>query len=408
MQGPFGALVDWVAQTTIHMSTPTTPTQVLLRPNIMRLLLQLPFWAVAFSAFFKSMELASPSNITPQLSFAMYFMGNVTGSASGLLMMGLIWFPVARHYWLHDKAARIRYEQEGMYALMPRPVFFLVMTLLYVTSAAFSNRLWCAYMDLSDSWTPNLRVVSTLKTSMIFHGFALAAVFTVDFFRVREMMQRRRAESAHRLNVEAQLQRLQAQMEPHMLFNTLANLHALIETQPAKAQDMLAHLIDYLRATLSASRAGTLTLGEEIARVDDYLSLMQIRMGQRLRIYIDVPTSLHDADVPPMLVQPLVENAIKHGLDPVPEGGTLRVTARRVGQTLEIVVHDNGRGLPAEGPTMPSTGEGGFGLQCIRARLQTAFGEHACLTLSSTPAQAGTIATLRMPFHATSTSPAHS
>jgi LytS/YehU family sensor histidine kinase len=169
---------------------------------------------------------------------------------------------------------------------------------------------------------------------------------------------------------------------------------------------MLAHLIDYLRATLSASRAGTLPLREEMARVRDYLGLMQIRMGQRLHVSMDVPPDLHEMNVPPMLVQPLVENAIKHGLDPMPDGGALRVTARRDGPVLEIVVRDNGRGLLAEIPLQPTvpphderTGapQGGFGLDCIRARLQTAFGEHASLSLTTLPTQAGTIATLRMP-----------
>lgn len=404
MQGPFGALVNWVVNTTMHMSTPVTPIQALLRPNTLRLLVQLPLWALAFSAFFKSMELASPTQMSPHLSFMMYFMGNMTGYVSVLLLLGLIWFPAARHYWLHDEAARIRYEQEGMYALLRWPAFILVMSLVYITSAILSNRLWCTYMDLTNSWTPNLRAVSTLHTSMAFHGFELAAVFTVDFFRVREMMQRRRAETAHRLNVEAQLQRLQAQMEPHMLFNTLANLHALIETQPAKAQDMLAHLIDYLRATLSASRSGTLPLGEEMARVRDYLSLMQIRMGQRLRVSIDVPADLQHMDVPPMLVQPLVENAIKHGLDPIPDGGALQVSAKQDGQTLEITVRDSGCGLPPADKGRKPMAQGGFGLDCIRARLQTAFGEHASLTLHSGPAQTGTIATLRMPCRAATAS----
>lgn len=384
------------------MSTTPIPTQALLRPNALRLLPQLPLWALAFGVFYKTLEMATPLPITQTFSFWLYFCGNMTGSVTTFVLGGMMWFVVARHYWLHDEAARIRYEQEGMYALLPLHVMLPLVLVIYFTCALASNGLWRLGVQALGMWTPAICDVSTLKSSMVFHGFSMIVVFSVDFFQVKAQMQRLRAEKAHRLNVEAQLQRLQAQMEPHMLFNTLANLHALIETEPQRAQDMLAHLIDYLRATLSASRAGTLPLGEEMARVRDYLELMQIRMGQRLRVSLDVPAELQHMDVPPMLVQPLIENAIKHGLDPMPDGGALHVTARREGQTLEISVRDNGCGLPAQAPHTPGAPStapqgGGFGLDCIRARLRTAFGEHASLTLNTDPMQAGTIATLRMP-----------
>ena len=130
---------------------------------------------------------------------------------------------------------------------------------------------------------------------------------------------------------EAQLKLLETQLEPHMMFNTLANLRVLIGMDPPRAQAMLDHLIAYLRATLSASRtdgaSGRHTLATEFERLNDFLALMAIRMGPRLRVQLDLPDALRSHPVPPLLLQPLVENALKHGLRPRDEGGTLQVQA---------------------------------------------------------------------------------
>ena len=140
-----------------------------------------------------------------------------------------------------------------------------------------------------------------------------------------------------------------------------------------------------------------------MARVMDYLSLMQIRMGQRLQVSVDIPAHLADITVPPMLVQPLVENAIKHGLDPLPEGGWLHISAahrQHNGQhQLEIVVRDTGQGLQAAAarPQQTSNGHSGFGLQCIRSRLETIYGSQARFSIDAGPDQIGTIATLQLP-----------
>ncbi len=177
-----------------------------------------------------------------------------------------------------------------------------------------------------------------------------------------------------------------------MLFNTLANLHALIETQPARAQDMLAHLIDYLRATLGASRGGAFTLADEVKLVRDYLALMQIRMGARLQVDIHLPEDLQHHAWPPMLLQPLVENAIRHGLDPLPEGGQLKVHVGVQGPQLRVDVQDTGVGLPTDPP-----GAHSFGLANVRDRLRSTFGEAASLNLAPASPR-GTLVTLQIPL----------
>src|SRR6185312_14350513 len=131
------------------------------------------------------------------------------------------------------------------------------------------------------------------------------------------------AAAAHEATL-ARLDMLQSQLEPHMLFNTLANLRALIAADPPRAQEMLDHLIAFLRATLAASRQPEHPLSDEFARIDDYLALMRVRMGDRLRTSAALPPDLAALPVPPLLLQPLVENAIKHGLEPQRGPGELQ------------------------------------------------------------------------------------
>ena len=176
---------------------------------------------------------------------------------------------------------------------------------------------------------------------------------------------------------EAQLKLLQSQLEPHMLFNTLANLRALIGADPARATTMLDHLIDYLRATLSASRATRHSLADEFDRLGDYLALMQVRMGSRLTYTLDLPPELAAQNVPTLLLQPLVENAIKHGLEPKIEGGSVAITARREGANIVLEVIDNGVGLK-DGV--------GFGLVQVQERLQAAYGDQATIDLGASGA----------------------
>ena len=198
---------------------------------------------------------------------------------------------------------------------------------------------------------------------------------------------------------EAQLKLLETQLEPHMLFNTLANLRMLIGTDPTRAQEMLDRMIAYLRATLNASRSTEHPLSLEFERLRDYLELMAVRMGPRLAYTLDLPDTLREVPVPPLLLQPLVENAIRHGLEPQVEGGhiTVRASTRATpgGPQLVIEVNDTGVGLSA---TLPPSGLGqSFGLAQVRERLATLHGAAGTLDLIAASA-GGTSASVTFPL----------
>ncbi|GAB3646559.1 sensor histidine kinase [Ramlibacter alkalitolerans] len=190
----------------------------------------------------------------------------------------------------------------------------------------------------------------------------------------------RRMREAERHANDARLKLLETQLEPHMMFNTLANLRALIGVDPVRAQQMLDHMIAYLRATLDASRATTHSLRAEFDRLHDYLELMAIRMGPRLSYVLELPPELADVPVPALLLQPLVENSIKHGLEPKVEGGRIEVRARRDGRHIVIEVCDSGVGANGH------KGSGkGFGLVQIRERLAALHGPQASLDFATDP-----------------------
>jgi hypothetical protein len=203
-----------------------------------------------------------------------------------------------------------------------------------------------------------------------------------------------RAETIERQALQAQLRLLQAQIEPHMLFNTLANLQGLIAIDPERATTMLDQLIQYLRATLGASRAENTLLADEFAAIEAYLGLMQVRMGARLSYRCSLPDGLRAARLPAMLLQPLVENAIIHGLEPKMDGGEIRIGVSARDGRLEITVTDTGLGL---GHADAATRGHGVGVATTRERLQVLYGERASLTLSpATPN--GTVARLTLPL----------
>ena len=206
-----------------------------------------------------------------------------------------------------------------------------------------------------------------------------------------------RAEAAQRQAAESQLKLLQTQLEPHMLFNTLANLRVLVGLDPARAQTMLDHLIAYLRATLGASRATLHPLQDEFDRLADYLALMAVRMGPRLSFSLDLPEALRAVPVPPLLLQPLVENSIRHGLEPKLEGGSIRVQAQMQGGRLFLAVTDSGLGWDASTPlaTMPLTS--GFGLTQVRERLHTRYGAEGAIEVVAIPS-GGTRVSISFPL----------
>lgn len=237
---------------------------------------------------------------------------------------------------------------------------------------------------------------SMLFFTLLAAGAALLFIVSRDRINRAEAalaLEKARAETITRQGLQTQLRLLQAQIEPHMLFNTLANLQGLIAIDPARAQSMLDQLILYLRATLTSSRDENTTLAHEFALLDAYLGLMSVRMGQRLGHTLDLPPALADVALPPMLLQPLVENAIVHGIEPHIEGGHVTISAAQNGGMLELTVADTGRGLEAA-PGRPGTG---LGVSNTRERLRAVYGDHATLSLMpNTPH--GALARLTLPL----------
>lgn len=204
-----------------------------------------------------------------------------------------------------------------------------------------------------------------------------------------EVKQRQlRQSEMERRELEARLRMLQAQIEPHFLFNTLANVAGLIDADPALARRLLERLNDWLRVALARARSDRGTLDDELDLLTRYLDILAVRFGDRLRWRIDVTDDLRDLPWPPMLLQPLVENAVRHGIEPKPGGGALLIRARREDGRLTIRVTDDGAGLRDSG--------GGAGLDNVRARLRILYGEEARLTLSANPGH-GVTATLEIP-----------
>jgi signal transduction histidine kinase len=195
--------------------------------------------------------------------------------------------------------------------------------------------------------------------------------------------------------IEAELKLMQAQVEPHFLFNSLASVQYLIETDPPQAGKLLTHLLSYLRAALPQLRTASATLGQELALADAYLSVLRMRMGKRLAYEIVASDELRAHPFPPALLITIVENAVTHGIEPQADGGAIRIEALRAGEHLVVSVIDTGRGLTAQATTAGN----GVGLANVRERLAALFGTSGRFSLEDV-APHGVRATIEVPFAA--------
>ena len=273
------------------------------------------------------------------------------------------------------------------------------MVLVLVIGTAVGHTLGVGLANLLTGFNePNLLSLAP-QQAFTMVGFSLIPGIAATYFfwsRGELSAATARAELAQREAAENQLKLIESQLEPHMLFNTLANLRVLIGLNPDRAQAMLDHLIAFLRATLEASRSGSHPLSAEFERAKDYAALMQVRMGDRLQTQFDLPSELADVSIPPLVLQPLVENAIKHGLEPNVSGGELRVVARLQANVLTITVRDTGVGIASKAE--PTSGTH-FGLQQVRSRLANLYGASASLTLeAATDSLGGAVATITLPM----------
>ena len=257
-----------------------------------------------------------------------------------------------------------------------------------VKGRSLSHVLQDSHYQAAFATTATVGMIVGAIVSLVMTVRARIAVTEKELMRTEAERQKLARQTA-----EAQLQVLKAQIEPHFLFNTLANLRYLIGKEPAKAAGMLDNLIDYLQAAMPRMRGETSTLGQEVSMCNAYLSIHEIRMGERLAFAIDVPETLLALSFPPMMLITLIENAIEHGLGPVPQGGRIDITAETLSGKLIVSVADTGKGLS----TAAGAGQDwGVGLTNISERLAAIYPGKARFSLSHNLPQ-GAIARIEVP-----------
>jgi signal transduction histidine kinase len=224
----------------------------------------------------------------------------------------------------------------------------------------------------------------------------VGVVFATDYYRLYRDRELRTARLEGAL-AGAQLRALQAQLQPHFLFNTLNTIASLIPENPAVAEEMVESLADLLRAALRDGGQYEVALAREMELLDQYLRIQELRFEDRLRVRRSLQAGLSDTLVPPLLLQPLVENAIKHGVGPRPGGGAVSVRVERSGDHLVIVVEDDGPGFTAQ-----ARDGGGLGLANTRARLERLYGDAATLEARNGPG-GGASVTVRLPLRTPAT-----
>jgi Histidine kinase len=224
----------------------------------------------------------------------------------------------------------------------------------------------------------------------VFATFFFLFYWRVETYRADLQSERRRAAEASQSETSARLALLQAQIEPHFLFNTLANAQSVIESDPKTAKLILEYLNQYLRVTLGRTRRSSSTLADEIGVVSSLLAISALRLGNRMRYSIQVPEGLKGVQLPPLLLQPLVENALKHGIEPAVNGGEILIEARSEQDSLYLRVTDTGVGLNASSPE-------GLGLANVRGRLSSLYGDRGRLALYNHDPH-GVVAEVTMPL----------
>jgi len=217
-------------------------------------------------------------------------------------------------------------------------------------------------------------------------------VITFIFFSLQKISDEKiKRLEAEKNTVITEIKLLQSQMEPHFLFNTLSNILGLIDPDPGKAKKMLESFTLFLRTSLVTARSETVALSQEMDVVKNYLDIFTVRMGDRLKYRIDIPADLQGLRIPPLLIQPLVENAVKHGLEPSISGGELVISGSKEGDRVRIVVADSGLGINELSPGS------GIGVENIKKRLELVYGGRATLVFEENKPK-GLKAVIEIPY----------
>jgi sensor histidine kinase YesM len=350
------------------------------RPGVLRNLLYTFIWNLGFIAVFVLFTLL----FEPQVRLGHVLWANfVIGNCIGYLIHG--GFALGRFVlpWIRQQGFAVR---SAYYAA--------------ITTAGVFAGYWLGFTLLHWSDARAFMFSAQGATEIVLLSLIISAIMASIFLarerqaRAEAAFQRERARveaTEHQFHL-AQLKMLEAQIEPHFLYNTLANVISLVDADPAAAKRMVARLIDYLRYAAQTGGTGEATVGRQIELLQAYLDLMALRTNARLSYRVEMAPDVAALPLPPMLLQPLVENAIKHGLEPKVAGGQVCVGARREDSLLVLTVADNGLGFR----TTRGDGTGGLGLANLRARLESLYGARARMTIEDT--QPGTMVTLALPI----------
>jgi two-component system, LytTR family, sensor kinase len=284
---------------------------------------------------------------------------------------------------------------------------FVVLTLPRIFSPKHDHRqtafqlffmltvFWAEFLRQALGSFTGRKVIFFLSPPEGSHPLLLAATYTATLFCVflplkiwANARNERKLEEQKRLVVEARLQALSTQINPHFLFNTLNSVSSLIRTNPEQARNVVVKLSRILRSLLRKTRELT-SLREELKFIEDYLSIELVRFGDKLSVETDMAPDTLDVQVPSMLLQPLVENSIRHGLSSKVEGGTLRLASRLEGDRIRLVVEDNGVGIPEE--KLARLFEQGIGVSNVNERLKVLYGSNYRMWINSTPGQGARI-----------------
>jgi len=331
---------------------------------------------------------AGHAGVTPQVWW--------TGFQANMVVSLTITITIRSLFWLSARAIGI--QRLRGWSRARRWLYFSIVPLIGVAIGWPLGMKWAFGVDLG-------RFFSFDQPGSLVASVALAAFVTLIFHQFFAM--KTRQIQAENRATEAQLRLLQAQIEPHFLFNTLANVVSLVEADPPRARAMLESFVDYLRASLTGLGQATHTLGDEIDLVDAYLRIIKMRMEDRLQYTVEVPGELRTRPLPALSLQPLVENAIVHGIEPQIRGGTIRIAARLERGALLLTVEDDGAGIAstapsaaASAPPSPRAAHGsGTALANIRERLRQSYGGAATLSLDPLVPQ-GVRACLSLPVEA--------
>jgi len=264
----------------------------------------------------------------------------------------------------------------------------LVFSLTYMVLRAWIGR-WQSEASFAEAFLPLL--VKTWHFNLLIYWVIVAVTFAFNYYRKYRERELRAVELEKRL-AQAKLQALQMQLNPHFLFNTLHSISALMHQDVEAADGMITRLSDLLRTALDSSDTQEVTLRQELEFLQRYLEIEQTRFGSRLTVKTDIAPDTLDAQVPNLILQPLVENAIRHGIEPHAKSGCIELRAQREAGALTLEVGDNGDGLRKDGPA-----EEGVGLSNTRARLQALYGEAHGFKLCDAPG-GGLLVRLIIPF----------